>query len=113
MPDTTPFVDPDAIADDLSAQVAALPYDPALLKHLLDARLSEIEHLKLLVANLRRAQFGRRSERLGALSGQLDLGLSTAQQGGGEARGASADLIPINAAARHPGCNRLPRSPAA
>jgi transposase len=84
-----------------------------LLKHLLDARLAEIERLKLLVAKLKHAQFGRRSERLGALCGQLDLGLSTAQQGG-EARGASADLaalaevIPIESAPRHPGRNRLP-----
>ncbi|MBP6096221.1 MAG: IS66 family transposase, partial [Methyloversatilis sp.] len=120
MPDATPFIDPDATADALSAQVAALPDDPALLKHLLNARLAEIERLKLLVAKLRHAQFGRRSERLGALSGQLDLGLSTALQGGGEARGASADLarlaalaaladvIPIESTPRHPGRNRLP-----
>jgi transposase len=101
MPDATPFTDPDASADALSAQVAALPDDPTLLKHLLDARLAEIERLKLLVAKLRHAQFGRRSERLGALSGQLDLGLSTAQQGGGEARGASADLARL-ARRRHP-----------
>ena len=112
--DATPFTNPEASADELSAQVAALPDDPTLLKHLLDARLAEIERLKLLVAKLRHAQFGRRSERLGALCGQLDLGLSTAQQGGGEARGASADLatladvIPIESTPRHPGRNRLP-----
>jgi transposase len=112
--DATPFTNPEASADELSAQVAALPDDPTLLKHLLDARLAEIERLKLLVAKLKHAQFGRRSERLGALSGQLDLGLSTAQQGGGEVRGASADLatladvIPIESTPRHPGRNRLP-----
>ncbi len=114
MLDATPFTNPEASADELSAQVASLPDDPTLLKHLLDARLAEIERLKLLVAKLKHAQFGRRSERLGALSGQLDLGLSTAQQGGGEARGASADLatladvIPIESTPRHPGRNRLP-----
>ena len=54
------------------------------------------------------------TERLGALCGQLDLGLSTAQQEDGEARGASVDLaalaevIPIESAPRHPGRNRLP-----
>ncbi|MFH1814619.1 MAG: IS66 family transposase [Pseudomonadota bacterium] len=82
----------------------------------LNARLAEIEHLKLLVAKLRRAQFGRRSERLGALSGQLDLALNTTQdvgsQGANEAAMAAtatlADLIPIDAAPRHPGRNRLP-----
>ncbi|MDX9719011.1 MAG: IS66 family transposase [Thauera sp.] len=85
-----------------------------LLKHLLDAGLAEIERLKLQVAKLKHAQFGRRSERLGALCGQLDLGLSTAQQEDGEARGASVDLaalaevIPIESAPRHPGRNRLP-----
>ena len=118
MPAASPFTDTDARRDAhseaLSAQVAALPDDPTLLKHLLDARLAEIERLKLLVAKLKHAQFGRRSERLGALSGQLDLGLSTAQQGGGEARGVSvdlaalADVIPIESAPRHPGRNRLP-----
>ncbi|MCP2775349.1 hypothetical protein NK908_24755, partial [Salmonella enterica subsp. enterica serovar Typhimurium] len=42
------------------------------------------------------------------------LGLSTAQQEDGEARGASVDLaalaevIPIESAARHPGRTRLP-----
>lgn len=118
MPAASPFTDTDARRDAhsgaLSAQVAALPDDPMLLKHLLDARLAEIERLKLQLAKLKHAQFGRRSERLGALCGQLDLGLSTAQQEDGEARGASVDLaalaevIPIESAARHPGRNRLP-----
>ncbi|MDP3873518.1 MAG: IS66 family transposase [Methyloversatilis sp.] len=85
----------------------------------LNARLAEIEHLKLLVAKLRRAQFGRRSERLGALSGQLDLALNTTKDVGSEganeaamaamaATATLADLIPIDAAPRHPGRNRLP-----
>lgn len=118
MPAASSFTDTDARRDAhsgaLSAQVAALPDDPMLLKHLLDARLAEIERLKLLVAKLKHAQFGRRSERLGALCGQLDLGLSTAQQEDGEARGASVDLaalaevIPIESVPRHPGRNRLP-----
>lgn len=116
MPDATPFIDPDASADELSAQVAALPDDPMLLKHLLDARLAEIERLKLLVAKLKHAQFGRRSERLGALSGQLDLALNNVPDvgahrtvdGAAAATATLADVIPIDAAARHPGRNRLP-----
>ena len=117
MPAASPFTDidarRDANAEALSAQVAALPDDPMLLKHLLDARLAEIERLKLQVAKLKHAQFGRRSERLGALCGQLDLGLSTAQQEDGEARGASVDLAargevrPIEYAPPHPGRNRF------
>ncbi len=83
----------------------------------------EIERLKLQVAKLKHAQFGRSSERLGALCGQLDLEWGTAQQEDGEARGAStdltglaefatlADILPIKAAARHPGpTGYLPRS---
>ncbi|MGL4508102.1 MAG: IS66 family transposase [Aeromonas sobria] len=116
MRDATPFIAPDASADELSAQVAALPNDPALLKHLLDARLVEIEHLKLLVAKLRRAQFGRRSERLGSTVDQLDLALNNVPdvgtQGSNDAAVANlatlAELIPIDAAARRPGRNRLP-----
>ncbi|MDD2875106.1 MAG: IS66 family transposase [Azoarcus sp.] len=90
-----------------------------LLKHLLDARLAEIERLKLQVAKLKHAQFGRRSERLGVLSGQLDLALNPVpdadRQGSNEAARAAlataaalADLFPADTTARHPGRNGLP-----
>lgn len=123
MPAASPFTDTDTGTDALSAQVAALPDDPMLLKHLLDARLAEIERLKLQVAKLKHAQFGRRSERLGVLSGQLDLALNTVPdadpQGSNEAARAAlatvaaladplADLFPADTAPRHPGRNRLP-----
>lgn len=41
-----------------------LPDDPALLKAMVGAQQAEIEHLNLVIAKLRRMQFGRRSERL-------------------------------------------------
>jgi len=60
--------------------VRDLPDDIETLKRLiidqqnkLDARDHEIEHLKLLIAKLRRLQFGRSSEKLDAKIGQLEL----------------------------------------
>jgi transposase len=57
-----------------------LPDDIETLKRLviesqtrLAERDHEIEHLKLLIAKLRRLQFGRSSERLDAKIGQLEL----------------------------------------
>jgi hypothetical protein len=57
-----------------------LPDDIAMLKRLviesqlrLAERDHEIEHLKLLIAKLRRLQFGRSSEKFDAKIGQLEL----------------------------------------
>jgi hypothetical protein len=43
---------------------APLPDDPAALQLILRAAVVEIERLRLLIANLQRNRFGRRSERL-------------------------------------------------
>src|SRR5271168_4392442 len=71
--------------------------DPAALKALiisqheqLLSRDNEIEHLKLLIAKLRRMQFGRKSEKLDRQIEQLELRLDELQATQSE-----------NAAARH------------
>ena len=54
------------------------------------AREAEIEHLKLVIAKLRRMEFGRRSERLAGMIGQLELSLEEL-----EGRRAEAPLPPV------------------
>ncbi len=53
----------------------ALPDNPALLKALVSAQQAEIEHLKFVIAKLRRMQFGRRSEQMDETVAQLELAL--------------------------------------
>jgi transposase len=60
---------------------AALPDELPALKALLEAQRVEIARLKLLVAKLRRQQFGRRSEQLGGLLDQLELQLEELETG--------------------------------
>ncbi len=54
---------------------AALPADIDALRAMVLAQQAQIEHLKLLIAKLRRMQFGRRSEQLGQRLDQLELAL--------------------------------------
>jgi transposase len=68
------------------AEFDDLPEDIETLKALvleqraqLHSRIAEIEHLKLLIAKLRRAQFGRSSERLDRQVEQLELRLEELQ----------------------------------
>ncbi len=65
---------------------ATLPDDIAALKAMIIARDSalrdhaiEIEHLKLLIAKLKRQQFGHRSEKLDRQIEQLELKLEELQ----------------------------------
>lgn len=53
----------------------SLPDNPALLKALVSAQQAEIEHLKFVIAKLRRMQFGRRSEQMDETVAQLELAL--------------------------------------
>jgi DNA repair exonuclease SbcCD ATPase subunit len=46
----------------------------------LAAREAEIEHLKLVIAKLRRMEFGRRSERMAQMIGQLELSLEALEE---------------------------------
>ncbi len=63
---------------------AALPDDLPALKALIEAQRVEIAHLKLLVAKLRRQQFGRRSEQMAGLLDQLELQLEELETGEAE-----------------------------
>lgn len=53
----------------------SLPNDLQALKALVSAQRAEIKRLKMMIAKLRRAQFGRSSERLEAMIDQLQLSL--------------------------------------
>ena len=72
--------------NDKAAALAALPDDVKMLKALvlehraqLASHVAEIEYLKLLLAKLRRMQFGRSSEKLGKEVEQLELRLEELQ----------------------------------
>lgn len=62
----------------------SLPDNPALLKALVSAQQAEIEHLKFVIAKLRRMQFGRRSEQLNETITQLELALEEIECGRAE-----------------------------
>ena len=53
----------------------SLPNDLLALKALVSAQRAEIERLKMMIAKLRRTQFGRSSEQLDAMIDQLQLSL--------------------------------------
>lgn len=74
-------------------QSSQTPDDITALKALLNAREQEIAHLKLLVAKLRRQQFGRRSESLNGLT-QFELSLDQIT------RTLNTDATPITEAPR-------------
>ena len=65
----------DALPDDIHALKALVLAQRAQLH----SHAAEIEHLKLLIAKLRRAQFGRSSERLDREVEQLELRLEELQ----------------------------------
>src|ERR1700683_2669316 len=68
---------------------------------LIVSRDSEIEQLKLLIAKLRRMQFGRSSEKLDRQIEQLELRLEALQQKDAERVGAMPEKIPtVELAAR-------------
>lgn len=60
---------------------APLPDDPALLKAMVSAQQAEIEHLNLVIAKLRRMQFGRRSEQIDTPPNQFELALAELRSG--------------------------------
>jgi transposase len=78
------------------------------------SRESEIEHLKLLIAKLRRMQFGRRSEKVQQQIEQLELRLEDleAKQAAGQAKsesGSASNLLIASRPARRPLPEHLPR----
>jgi Transposase C of IS166 homeodomain len=62
-------------ADDLPEDIEALKRLVLEQRAVLDSRQSEIESLKLLIAKLKRMQFGRSSERLAREIEQMELHL--------------------------------------
>jgi transposase len=92
--------------------------DPAALKALilsqheqLLSRDNEIEHLKLLIAKLRRMQFGRKSEKLDRQIEQLELRLDELQATQAENTTAShipASVAPVASVATKPARRPLP-----
>lgn len=63
----------------MSAEPDDLPDDVEILKQLVRSNRAEIEHLKLIIAKLKRLQFGRRSEKLDREIEQLELRLEELQ----------------------------------
>ena len=77
----------------------------------LNTRAAEIEHLKLMIAKLRRMQFGRKSEKLDHQIEQLELQLEDLQADEGEAAREmpAADQAPRKKSVRKPLPEHLPR----
>jgi transposase len=77
----------------------------------LNTRAAEIEHLKLMIAKLRRMQFGRKSEKLDHQIEQLELQLEDLQADEGEAAREmpEADRAPRKKSVRKPLPEHLPR----
>ena len=77
----------------------------------LNTRAAEIEHLKLMIAKLRRMQFGRKSEKLDHQIEQLELQLEDLQADEGEAgrEMPAADQAPRKKSVRKPLPDHLPR----
>lgn len=63
----------------MTNETAALPDDVEQLKQLVIAQRAELEHLKLVIAKLRRLQFGRSSEKLDRQIAQRELQLEELQ----------------------------------
>jgi transposase len=76
-----------------------------------NAQQAEIEHLKLIIAKLRRLQFGQRSEKIDEMVGQLELALEELETG--KANGPSRKSVPAEEApvkpVRKPLPDHLPR----
>jgi transposase len=106
--------------DDLPRDIEALTALVITQRAELESRLAEIEHLKLIVAKLKRMQFGRRSEKLDREIEQLELRLeelqikapavaSTAEQPKGEettqpARQGLPEHLPRERVVHEPSC---------
>src|SRR5262245_2202140 len=94
----------------MSTETAALPDDVEQLKHLVMAQRLELENLKLLIAKMKRMQFGRSSEKLDRQIAQLELKLEDLQISQDKLLAAARTNTPEAAAAkRQPLPEQLPR----
>jgi transposase len=86
-----------------------LPNDIEQLKRLVLSHRTEVEHLKLVIAKLRRAQFGRRSEKLDREITQLELRLEDLLVTAAPAPVSAPDKCVREAPVRKPLASHLPR----
>jgi transposase len=94
----------------MSAEHAPLPDDVEVLKALVLASRAEVEHLKLIIAKLKRLQFGRHSEKLDRQIEQLELRLEELQVSAVAAAPAAAAPSAAQAPVRRPLPEHLPRT---
>ena len=94
----------------MTTESAPLPDDVEQLKQLVIAQRVELEHLKLVIAKLKRMQFGRSSEKLDREVEQLELQLEELQVSQNRALAAARAKTPEAAAPRRqPLPEHLPR----
>ncbi|MGB9495881.1 MAG: IS66 family transposase, partial [Azonexus sp.] len=86
---------------------AVLPRDTTTLQALVVAQQAEIEHLKLIIAKLRRMQFGQSSEKIDEMVGQLELALEELEAGKAE-RSGFTEITPAEEAPGRPVRKPLP-----
>ncbi|WP_420232883.1 IS66 family transposase [Pseudomonas sp. ABY48] len=86
----------------------SLPNDLQALKALVAAQRGEIERLKMMIAKLRRTQFGRSSEQLEAMIDQLQLSLEELEVSHTELT-PSTEPLPRTVSRRKPLPEHLPR----
>ena len=86
---------------------ALLPLDTTTLQAMVVAQQAEIEHLKRIIAKLRRMQFGQRSEKIDETVGQLELALEELETGQVE-RADTTGTAPVEAAPGKPVRTPLP-----
>jgi transposase IS166 family protein len=95
---------------DMSITRDDLPNDVESLKELVLAGRAEVEHLKLIIAKLKRLQFGRRSEKLDREIEQLELRLEELQVSAVPAMPASEHKPAAQVPVRRPLPEHLPRT---
>jgi transposase len=103
--------------DIMNAEHAALPDDIEALKAfivaqqaLLSERAVEIEHLNLIIAKLKRLQFGRHSEKMDREIEQLELRLEELHVSAVPAAAPAVEKAPAQTPVRRPLPEHLPRT---
>ena len=84
-----------------------LPRDTTTLQAMVVAQQAEIEHLKLIIAKLRRMRFGQSAEKIDKMVGQLELALEELETGKAE-RAETTEIAPVEEAPGKPVRKPLP-----
>jgi transposase len=93
----------------MSPERDELPDDVEILKQMVRSSRAEIEHLKLVIAKLKRLQFGRRSEKLDREIEQLELRLEELQASAAPAALVASQKPAAQVPVRRPLPEHLPR----